>query len=156
MPRSRKGKFARRDPSADRWQEACRAAAWAALEARSDAGSPEDELRARATSAGVYGRTPLAVTLVFRFARPTSHFLADGRTLAASVPVHLRGRPMAAKPDTDNLEKSTLDALGDWRGRGCLLWTDDASVCDVHVRKSYAAPGEFPGVDVTVRALPAS
>lgn len=50
----------------------------------------------------------------------------------------------AVRPDKDNLEKSTLDAL-----RG-LLWRDDAQICDGRVRKWYTEKHGVPRVEITV------
>lgn len=48
------------------------------------------------------------------------------------------------KPDKDNLEKATMDAL-----KG-LLWRDDAQICDGRVRKWYAEKDGAPRVEIVL------
>jgi len=57
------------------------------------------------------------------------------------------GRPVAGKPDVDNLAKLTLDVLSrlGW-------WRDDAQVVRLEASKVYARDGEA-GVEVEVVAL---
>lgn len=60
-----------------------------------------------------------------------------------------KSRPMPrllheSKPDLDNLEKSTMDAI-----KG-LLWTDDSQVAFKIGGKYYAAGDEAPGVHIQV------
>lgn len=47
-------------------------------------------------------------------------------------------------PDADNISKIVKDSLN------CVLWTDDARICDLHVFKRF---GDRPGLTVEVRAL---
>ena len=54
--------------------------------------------------------------------------------------------PKDTKPDFDNLAKSICDGIS-----ASGLWTDDARVFDGRVRKFYAAIGEAPHVEVTIR-----
>jgi Holliday junction resolvase RusA-like endonuclease len=51
-----------------------------------------------------------------------------------------------SRPDADNLAKGCMDA-----GNG-ILWTDDAQIVLLIVRKWYAANGDAPRVEVVVRA----
>ena len=51
------------------------------------------------------------------------------------------------RPDADNVLKALKDSL-----KG-MAWLDDSQVCEVCVRKWYAAAGEQPGVDLTIRRL---
>ncbi len=55
--------------------------------------------------------------------------------------------PHTAKPDRDNLEKATTDAL-----KG-LLWRDDAQICDGRVRKWYAEKDGVPRVEIEIREV---
>ena len=88
-------------------------------------------------------RGPLCVDLVFRMPRP-------GRLV--------RKRPHAEDgllwhtqtPDTDNLIKLPLDAIGDGD-----LWGDDAQVCRVRSAKVYHRDkGGTPGCDINVYSAP--
>lgn len=57
--------------------------------------------------------------------------------------------PCTAKPDVDNLAKSTIDAMTDagW-------WNDDAQLAELHVLKFYAAKDAKPGALVEVHPFP--
>lgn len=92
--------------------------------------------------------TPVVVGLGFVFERPRSHFRA-GRfagLLKPSAPVgHVQ------RPDTDNLAKAVLDALGPWSGLPAILWTDDAQVVGLVVTKEWTElPGDSGGVTIVV------
>lgn len=52
--------------------------------------------------------------------------------------------PHTARPDVDNLLKSTKDALTG------LVWRDDAQVCDGRVRKWYAEKDGVPRVEIEI------
>jgi len=52
--------------------------------------------------------------------------------------------PHTARPDRDNLEKATTDAL-----KG-LAWRDDSQICDGRVRKWYAEKDGSPRVEITI------
>lgn len=54
-----------------------------------------------------------------------------------------------SRPDADNVAKAVFDA-----GNG-VLWTDDALIVDVRIRKGIHAAGEGPRVEVTIEALAA-
>lgn len=96
---------------------------------------------------------PLAVSMVFTFARPKGHF-GTGRnagTLKASAPA----RPSGV-PDLSKLARSTEDALTG------LVWVDDARVVEYrHLAKHYAADGtpdvfNVPGCMIRVWRLPSA
>jgi Holliday junction resolvase RusA-like endonuclease len=78
---------------------------------------------------------PVAVALLFLLPRP-------GR-LRWKKRVMPRA-PHASKPDIENLAKAVLDALT------CILWRDDAQVCQLKIEKHYAAAGEPVGVHIEV------
>lgn len=94
------------------------------------------EFRARiavaADAAGVEPvRGPVKVTVAFFLPRPKGHF-GTGRNAGAlkdSSP-----RWPAGKPDVDKLERALLDGLTG------IAFHDDAQVCVVNKRKSYAMP----------------
>lgn len=88
---------------------------------------------------------PVAVTLVFRLARPKGHY-GTGRNAQ-------RVRPSApALPhtglDLDKLARAINDALTQ-----AHIWADDSRVCTMTTHKTYAGPDEQPGVDITVAPL---
>lgn len=76
------------------------------------------------------------------FARPKLHFKSNGE-LKESAPTWHEG-----KPDRDNLDKALLDALVN---AGVLR--DDKQVCAGELLKAYVAPGELPGMQVTIRSI---
>lgn len=53
-----------------------------------------------------------------------------------------------SKPDSDNLAKAVLDALSQ-----AELWSDDAQVAKLTVKKRYALPDEATGCWVEVQTL---
>lgn len=78
---------------------------------------------------------PVIVDMLFVMPRPKK---LDGKKFSA-------GRiPFGRKPDRDNLEKSTSDALNG------LLWADDSLIYDGRVSKFYAAKNETPHVQITI------
>jgi len=81
---------------------------------------------------------PLEVDLRFLMRRPKSHYTRSGE-LRSSAPAY-----PVSKPDRDNVEKSTQDALNG------VLYVDDAQIVGGWVGKRYADDSE-PGVIVTVR-----
>lgn len=81
---------------------------------------------------------PLSVELVFVMPRPSNKIWKT-----KPMPAYYRD----AKPDIDNLEKSTFDALNG------VLWQDDSQVCVVNKRKVVAAGDESPRVKVAVRTI---
>lgn len=85
----------------------------------------------------------LDVDLCFFFVRPGGHFTARG-ALKASAPTY-----PTTKPDRDNVEKSTADALNG------IIWRDDAQLVDGRISKRYVnASQPAPGCRVTVRSVP--
>jgi Holliday junction resolvase RusA-like endonuclease len=55
--------------------------------------------------------------------------------------------PHTAKPDVDNLLKSTKDALNG------LVWRDDSQICAVEAHKWYAGQSELPRVELVLYSL---
>lgn len=79
---------------------------------------------------------PLAARMLLLFPRP-------GRLRWKTRP--MPRCPHASKPDAENVAKAVLDALTG------LLWFDDAQVCDLIVKKRYAAGDEPAGVYLEVQ-----
>lgn len=78
---------------------------------------------------------PIFLRLLFLMPRP-------GRLIWKSRP--MPRVPHIGRPDLDNLEKSVVDAL---TGQA---WRDDSQVCEVSMRKDYAAGDEQPAVYVEI------
>jgi len=134
----------RPDASADEWMVAVRTAAFRALKV-TPAGGPS---RQRAgspiwTPPGFevpfpYG--PVSLECRFFFA------IGDGPAL-----MDLNSLSHDQKPDLSNLVKAVEDALGDWRKRGALVWSDDCQVASyVDVEKLW---GREDGAFVRIRPL---
>lgn len=87
-------------------------------------------------------RGPTRIDWTVFFARPKSHFKRNGE-LKESAPTWHTG-----KPDRDNLDKALLDALVN---AGVLA--DDKQACAGVLFKAYVAPGELPGMAVTIRSI---
>lgn len=87
--------------------------------------------------------TPLEISLHFIMPRPKAHFRSNGE-LRADMPLwHV------ARPDTDNLAKSVLDALKDAGG-----YHDDSQVSILHISKRYSADyRERCGVIITCQEV---
>ncbi len=83
----------------------------------------------------------LEVRLSFFFARPKSHFKADGTLNARAPEWHCQ------RPDSDNLAKAVLDAVTD----SGVFWKDDAQVVDLRVTKDWSR-GQ-PGCLMEIRRL---
>jgi Holliday junction resolvase RusA-like endonuclease len=99
--------------------------------------SPANDFKAsiRLAAARVYNGSPiegpLAVRMLWLFPRP-------GR-------LRWKTKPMPrcfhdSRPDAENVAKAVLDALTG------LLWCDDSQVCDLRIKKMYAAGEEPAGV----------
>ena len=95
--------------------------------------------------AGVRLSGPLGAKAVYRFRRPISHFGTgkNANKLKATAP-HFVTR----KPDLDNINKSTFDALSE-----ADVWTDDSIVAILDCHKVYCNPGEPPGCTITIWKL---
>jgi len=83
----------------------------------------------------------LRVCMEFVFARPRTHLTQAGRP-RASAPAYMR-----AKPDLDNLAKSTADALNG------SLFGDDSSIVSWSQTKRYAHLGEQEHARIWVEEL---
>ena len=92
-----------------------------------------------ATESGAPITEPLRVELMFVFGRPKGHY-GSGKNIGTIK----KSSPMwhTSTPDTDNLIKSTLDALNE------LMYRDDSQVCQVVAVKRYVVEGESPHVQV--------
>ncbi|KKN72310.1 hypothetical protein LCGC14_0412610 [marine sediment metagenome] len=81
------------------------------------------------------------LTCEFYFEHPASHSLKHGLKPQYDTNHHI------FVPDVDNLVKIVKDAL-----KG-LAWRDDCQVCEVSLRKRWAAPNKTAGTVVTVEEL---
>lgn len=129
-------------PDADEWKDAVRAAAKAELLEDPPVGV-----------APFPAPAAFVVAVVFRFRRPKAH-LRTGRH--AGKLKDWAPHWHTAKPDIDNLLKSTLDALGSYpKGVPPLIWCDDAQVVGLlQPAKRYVREGEEPGAMVGIFQLP--
>ena len=96
----------------------------------------------RHAGAGPLFTSPVAVTMVFTFPRPKSHFTGKG-VLRAPAPHYC-----TTKPDADNLAKLVLDVIT----RAGWIWKDDATVASLSIVKTY--DNTAPGVGVAIEVLP--
>lgn len=87
------------------------------------------------TGGGALLEGPLELEAAFYLPRPKS--------LAKKISAHLK------RPDLDKLVRSTKDALSK------VVWQDDAQVTSVRATKAYAAPGQSPRAEITVRPIAA-
>jgi crossover junction endodeoxyribonuclease RusA len=78
---------------------------------------------------------PVRVYLMFCMPRP-KRMKATDRTWHVS------------RPDLDNLQKSTIDAMTDMG-----MWVDDSQVCFVSAIKMYANSDERPGAEIEITQL---
>lgn len=85
-------------------------------------------------------RRAAAVNLTFRFARPKAHYRPNGDISARYLHVEHTKRP-----DIDKLSRTILDAL-----TTAGVWADDSQVYAMSARKTYAGPGDTPGVSILV------
>lgn len=98
---------------------------------------------------------PVALTIVFFFPRPQSHYTKKGL------------RPNAAKwcqtkPDADNSAKAVMDAMSSkHKGKAKAVisaisalgvWKDDAQVCRLVVEKLYGSP-VLEGAEIEIKEL---
>lgn len=109
--------------------------AWstAVREAAADIAGPRD--------APIYVGTPLEVAIVFRIARPASHW-GTGKN-AGRISPRAPAAPMT-KPDIDKLARTTLDALTG------VVFDDDSRIASLACVKQWAAPGT-EGAGICVR-----
>ena len=87
------------------------------------------------------------VTIVFRFARPKSHF-GTGRNAAVLKPSAPRWPTSRQLGDADKLARSSLDAL-----TSAGVFTDDSLVVDLRSIKRYCDPQEAPGAAFRIRLM---
>ena len=88
---------------------------------------------------------PVEFVVTYYFKRPKSHYGTgrNAQTLKADAPYYV-----AVKPDTDKLDRATLDALTEAGAYG-----DDAQVVRIHAMKIYAPHGAKPGALIALRGL---
>lgn len=85
---------------------------------------------------------PMALSVVFRFQRPKSHYGKNG--LRPSAPLHATSAQLG---DIEKLVRSTNDAMTG------VLFDDDRQVVSVNATKRYCTQGELPGAIITLTAL---
>lgn len=94
---------------------------------------------------------PVRVWLTFAFPRPASHHRSgrNAHLLKDTAPRHATSHGLG---DVDKLTRAVLDAL-----TTAHVWTDDALVVDLRVRKHYAGEHDqappAPGVDIVIEEL---
>ncbi len=71
----------------------------------------------------------IGLFVVFRFQRPSCHYVSRNRTNGNIKPVFLGSTPVG---DVDNYAKFTMDALNQ------VLYRDDAQVVNIEGQKMYA------------------
>ena len=86
--------------------------------------------------------SPMALSVVFRFQRPASHFNKNG--LSSTAPLHCIS---ARNGDLDKLVRSTNDALTG------VLFDDDKLVIHINATKRFCVQGEQPGAVITLTEL---
>jgi Holliday junction resolvase RusA-like endonuclease len=89
--------------------------------------------------AGTKHAGPVLVAMTFEFARPKSHFRANG-LLKLTAP-----RWHAGKPDADNLEKAVLDACTQ-----IGIWKDDGQVVTLIAHKVWTSGNRGAGMTLTI------
>ena len=85
---------------------------------------------------------PMALSVVFLFQRPKSHYAKTG--LRSTAPAYCTS---ALLGDIDKLLRSTNDALTG------ILFDDDRQVVSVNAQKRYCVGAEQPGAIITLTAL---
>jgi Holliday junction resolvase RusA-like endonuclease len=84
-----------------------------------------------------YIQGPISLSLTFVMKRPVA---LNGKKFN-------QGRiPFDKRPDTDNLCKGFTDAL-------VGFWMDDSQITELHASKYYAAKGEMPKIEVTIKQI---
>lgn len=85
---------------------------------------------------------PVALSVVFSFPRPKSHYNKSGLTSKAP-------RRHQSKPDLDKLVR----ALGDGIATDANLLKDDSQIVSINAEKRYCVGEEQPGALVTIMLL---
>lgn len=85
----------------------------------------------------------MRLDLVFRFARPQSHYNSRGELKPTAPQFHT-----TATGDIDKLTRAIGDSL-----TAAAVWLDDAQLVEMHVYRVFASNTEPPGVTGTVTAL---
>ena len=85
---------------------------------------------------------PIKLTLVFTFARPTSHF-GTGKNASNLKPSAPEWH--TSKPDLDNLNKSTQDCL-----TALQMWRDDSQVVEASAKKRWVCMASLAGAKITI------
>lgn len=85
---------------------------------------------------------PMALSIVFRFKRPKTHYGKNG--LRPSAPLHATSAQLG---DIEKLVRSTNDAMTG------VLFDDDRQVVSVSAIKRYCTANEQPGAIITLTAL---
>ena len=85
---------------------------------------------------------PMSLSVVFRFQRPTAHYLKNG--LRPTAPYYVTS---ARNGDLDKLLRSTCDAMTG------ILFDDDRQVVSINAIKRYCNTNEQPGAIITLTAL---
>jgi Holliday junction resolvase RusA-like endonuclease len=96
----------------------------------------------RATDARGVIEGPVALSVVFSFPRPKSHYNKSGLTTKAP-------RMHQSKPDLDKLVR----ALGDGIATDANLLKDDSQIVSINAEKRYCVKEEQPGALVTIMLL---
>jgi Holliday junction resolvase RusA-like endonuclease len=86
---------------------------------------------------------PMQATMVFRFARPQSHFRTNGELKPTAPQWHL-----VIAGDVDKLSRAANDAI-----TASGTWGDDKQLVRMVVERHWCAPGELPGATITLLAL---
>ena len=87
---------------------------------------------------------PMRIKVSFLFARPQSHYRANGQ-LKPSAPQHCTARI----GDLDKLVRALCDAL-----QG-LCYLDDSQIIEINAHRRYASIDERPSAIVTIEAFDA-
>jgi Holliday junction resolvase RusA-like endonuclease len=98
---------------------------------------------AQARPAGWPTTGPMQATMVFRFARPQSHFRANGDLKPTAPQWHL-----VIAGDVDKLSRAVNDAI-----TASGTWADDKQLVEMLVKRQWCGPGELPGATITLLAL---
>lgn len=117
------------------------------VEMSAKVGPWREAVRAETQRAGVAlgAGVPVAVSVVFFLPRPAGHY-GTGRN-AGKVKLSAPCTP-STRPDLDKLVRSTLDGL-----KTGGAYADDAQVVTLSAGKVYAANGQPPGAEITLRVL---